>query len=357
MIKLKKNSKVYVACPYKLTSGGPETLHQLVDKLRNNKIDAYIYYFNAYKTASEELIDDKFKKYNVKCVTKIEDSYDNVIVIPEMNTELLYKFKKVKKVIWWLSFDFYERNIIKNRARLALKKRNLPELLWPFMIIYFSIKNRGYKQLDFLKDRDLNNYIHLYNCEYTKQILIRNNVKEECLLYLCGPLRDIFINNNFSNLQKEDIVLYNPAKGLEFTEKIIKNTVLKDQNIRFIPLENLTPDSMLNLLKRAKVYIDFGFFPGPERIPREAVSCYCNIITSNLGSAENDIDVPIPKKFKFSPLEENLNDICDTIIDQIYNYDNYVNEYNKYREKVKNQVCIFNDNINNLFKKDIEYDI
>lgn len=350
MIKLDKCNKVYVACPYKLTSGGPETLHQLVDKLRNNNIDAYIYYFNATIFPKGSLVAEKFKKYNIKCVTKIEDSKDNVIIIPEMNTELLYKFKNIKKGIWWLSFDFYERNIIKNRARFALGKRKLPEFLWPAMIVYFTIKNRGYKQLNFSKDKDLNKYFHFYNCEYIKELLLENKVKEERIAYLCGPIRQSFFYDSTLSFEKENIVLYNPAKGLEFTEKIIKRMGAIEPNIKFTPLKNLTPQEIVELLKKAKLYIDFGFFPGPERIPREAVSCYCNIITSNLGSAKNDIDVPIPRKYKFSPIENNIDSICYAIIDNINNYNDYISDYDLYRKKVKDQILKFDNNIKLIFK-------
>jgi hypothetical protein len=35
MLKIKENTVVYVACPGRLKTGGPELLHQLVNKLNS----------------------------------------------------------------------------------------------------------------------------------------------------------------------------------------------------------------------------------------------------------------------------------------------------------------------------------
>lgn len=347
MIEMKEDSKVYVACPNKIISGGPETLHQLVDKLRSINIDAYIYYFDVDNIETNDLVSQRFKKYNIRYVTKINDSIENVLIIPEVYTKLLYKFKKIQKGIWWLSYDFYYKLLIKNRSELALKKRRLPLMFKPFLELYFIVKEHGYKQFQF--DKDTNKYFHIYNCEYIKQILLKNGVKEEKTLYLCGPIGQNFLENYLSEKNKENIVVYNPTKGYSYTIKIIDNIKKIDDNIKFLPLKDLTPDGMAELLKKSKVYIDFGFFPGPERIPREAVSCYCNLVTSNCGSANNDVDVLIPKEFKFSPIDDNIKKISELIIDEIYNYSNYVKYFDDYREKVKMQPDIFNNNIKLLF--------
>jgi hypothetical protein len=46
------------------------------------------------------------------------------------------------------------------------------------------------------------------------------------------------------------------------------------------------------------VYIDFGNHPGRDRIPREAAAMGCVVITNRRGSAENDVDIPIPNFLK-----------------------------------------------------------
>jgi hypothetical protein len=74
--------------------------------------------------------------------------------------------------------------------------------------------------------------------------------------------------------------------------------------IKFIPIRNMMREDVINLLKEAKVYIDFGHFPGPERIPIEAaVLGYC-VITGKRGYAGFYEDVSIPNEYKLEDREE-----------------------------------------------------
>src|SRR5690606_35158466 len=126
------------------------------------------------------------------------------------------------------------------------------------------------------------------------------------MLYLCGPIGEEYFEQDTK--RKKNIIAYNPAKGFEFTSQIIKESEKRGLDIKFVPIKNLDTQDVIKLLSEAKVYIDFGYFPGPERIPREAVTLNVNIITSLSGSANNDIDVPIPRDYKFelSNINENL---------------------------------------------------
>ena len=145
-------------------------------------------------------------------------------------------------------------------------------------------------------------------------------------------------------------MIYNPKKGYEFTEKIINKIKLEKQDITVIPIQNMSSQQIIELMKEAKVYMDFGFFPGPERIPREAVSCYCNLITSRLGSARNDEDILISHEYKFESNLENIDKIVKKIIGMVENYENEVTQFDLYREKVIKQVQLFDNNIEKIFK-------
>lgn len=349
MLFVKNKSKIFVACPYTSTSGGAETLHQLVDQLNNIGYEAYIYYFDKSKVSE---INDKFKKYNINYTTKVEDKLDDILIISESFTELLYKYRKIRKVIWWLSVDFYFSSFIDKQFEMMMKDRNLPKKFSSvFKVLYYSYTiciTKKFRKFKFQKDK--NEYIHLYNCEYAKQFLKKKGISNDNMFYLCGPIRKEFFESTDIS-QKENIVVYNPAKGLEYAKKIRNKMKDKDEKIKFIPIINMKPCEIINLLRRAKVYIDFGFFPGPERIPREAVSCKCNLITSNIGSAKNKIDVPIPKEFKFDIDDKNINDICNLINDMVYDFDYYTSLFDIYREKVKKQNDIFKKNISLIFRK------
>ena len=137
----------------------------------------------------------------------------------------------------------------------------------------------------------------------------------------------------------------------EYTKKIIKETAKLRNDIKFVPIENMTPKQIIKLMDSAKLYIDFGQFPGPERIPREAVMRKCNILTSTFGSANNNIDVLIPRSFKIDAKKKNINEIVDKICILLDNYEEYLPLYDAYRKKVITQKLIFDKNIDLFIKK------
>jgi hypothetical protein len=98
-------------------------------------------------------------------------------------------------------------------------------------------------------------------------------------------------------------VVYNPAKGIHYTNEIIRRA---GQTLQIVPIGKglngqvrMTNHEVTNLLRRAKVYIDFGPHPGMDRLPREAALAGCIVITNRDGAAGYDVDVPLPNEFKF----------------------------------------------------------
>lgn len=100
----------------------------------------------------------------------------------------------------------------------------------------------------------------------------------------------------------------------------------------------------------AKAYLDLGVFPGPERIPREAITSYCNIITSTMGSCNNDEDVPIPSNYKFDIKRKNIKRIAKKLVDITINYEKYNCDFEQYRKKSKKQFYSFHDDIRDTFE-------
>jgi hypothetical protein len=98
-------------------------------------------------------------------------------------------------------------------------------------------------------------------------------------------------------------VVYNPAKGIHYTNEIIRRA---GQTLQIVPIGKgpngqvrMTGTEVTNLLHRAKVYIDFGPHPGMDRLPREAALAGCIVLTNRDGAAGYDVDVPLPNEFKF----------------------------------------------------------
>ena len=120
-------------------------------------------------------------------------------------------------------------------------------------------------------------------------------------------LSDFISSTFFDGIETEtiirkNIVLYNPKKGVEFTQKIMDTC----PEFEWIALQNMSHEEMKQTMLTSKVYIDFGNHPGKDRIPREAALCGCCVITGKRGSAKNDVDVKIPPSYKFDDNNENL---------------------------------------------------
>ena len=345
-------TKVYILSPFYKT-GGPRSLHQLADVLVNQGLDVNIvYYKNGLIYNAPELL---FSECKATISTMIEDNKNNILITSEYYTEILKKYRNIQKCIWWLSLDFYLNNMLYYRARFRLRKKGLPVGFLPLVILYQLIfKRNEHSKAGIIKSRDsFSECFHMYNCEYVRLFLKRKGVLDSQMRYLCGPLEKEYINVDKNQIfnQKKNIVVYNPAKiNRVFLKKIINEVNKKNTNIEFIGIENMSRYKVYNTLLQAKVYIDFGYFPGPERMPREAVSLYCNIITSKIGSAENNIDVPIERKYKFSIRNSCVKDIALFIIQMCKDYENYVSDYNVYRDKVIDQVIRFEKDIKEIFR-------
>ena len=65
------------------------------------------------------------------------------------------------------------------------------------------------------------------------------------------------------------------------------------KEINFIPLKGYNQKELISLFRESMVYMDFGFFPGAERLPKEAVINGCLIITGRNGASDFHGDVHI----------------------------------------------------------------
>ena len=117
-VTFNKIKKIYILAPSKIYTGGPEALHQLAFTIKNKtKYKNVSMYYLPNSTSNS--VHSNFKKYNLPVAKKIEDSVDNLLVAGELYKDIkfLQNYKKIKKAIWWLSFDNYLLSLFKLRAR------------------------------------------------------------------------------------------------------------------------------------------------------------------------------------------------------------------------------------------------
>ena len=342
MIRLQPNTKIYVISPA-FNTGGPKTLHQFASKLSQYHNDVFIVY--SHDGILEKKRDPIYDFPGLQVTDQIEDNSNNIMIVPETNTFILRKYKHICPVIWWLSVDFYY-NGVWTSAKRALERHNFNNIALKNPNFIYKPKKWSISEMKYV--------FHLYNCEYAKNFLLKNGVSEARMHYLCGPLENKFFKLDYSEVKKykEDYIVYNPAKmDAGFLEKIKRRLHSQNIDFQFIPIVNMNRQQVFEMIRGAKLYIDFGFFPGPERMPREAAALYCNILTSNRGSAANDIDINIPKENKFALIDRNIPEICNRMIAMIRHYDNYVGQNDRYREKIWEQIDKFEENIRDIFDK------
>lgn len=262
-----KNKKIYILIPENGVAGGVESLYQLAETLNKLYDHAYVKFVNEVS----DPVPSRYKKYNIKIIKTIEDSSENFLIMPEIYTKKIKEFKNIKILFFWLSVD-------NNK--------------WRF------------------KDFSNHNIIHLYQSEYANSYLIKNNVLNKLRIL------DYIYEQKYPKYHKENIVCYNPAKCPEQIYKLIKEW---EKDIKFVPLSNMTREELLNNLYKSKIYIDFGHFPGRDRIPREAC-LYDNIIfTSRIGASKFNEDITIPPKYKLEHIDIQTSSIFKKALEDYYN--------------------------------------
>ena len=322
-------SKIYVVCPGNTVTGGPELLHQFVSTLNNAGCEAHIIYspFN-FKFS----IPSPYLKYNIEVATyhSVYFTEDDCIILPEIFTGYARKFGCAKKYIWWLSVDNFFEKFPKgfNQYVKGLIKRLL------------NHKDAEPAQIRLDK---LNGYRHLVQSQYAAEFLLNYGYKSDMLTDF---LNEEHLNKSVNILNKENVICYNPKKGLEITKKIIESL----PHYKFIPIENMTAVQVARLLERSKVYIDFGNHPGKDRIPREAAMAHCIVITGTRGSAKNQVDIPVPQKYKIKEASlDFIGQVESVLFDAIYSYEIAIKDFDEYRLKIMNEKFVFEKQTLDLF--------
>ena len=342
MINVFPQTKIYVACPAGAVTGGPELLHQLVHNLRATGINAYIFYHPVVEKPKPLA----YEKYDAPYVFNIADEEDNVLIIPEIFPfiNFLKSYKRVRKVIWWLSVNnFFSSYLISTwRGKFLYLIGRLSGINGEIIAERLSQRQKLKGFLN-LKNIDL----HMVQSFYAFNFLRASGVDEKKIVYLSDYLNDEFLIYNFeeSGIQKENIVLYNPKKGFEFTKKIIEY----GRDINFVPIINMSRREVIETMKKAKVYIDFGNHPGKDRMPREAAMLGCCVITGKRGSAAFFEDVPIKEEYKFEDKEENIPAIVSRIRECIENYEEKIKDFEDYRKWILYEKERFINDMKNIF--------
>lgn len=302
-------------CPPLLVTGGPTWCHQLVYALNQSQyVDAKIYY-NSSKTRLQAEV--YTKKYNNPYIG-IKDNFgkNDIVIFPEIYQREWDKdkYKDCIKFVFWESVNYY-------LCTAASEKLN---------------------------DFSSNTY-HIAQGQYAKEYLKFAQVPRTKIIHMTDCIEKTYFNLDPSIL-KTDYILYNPKKGLSFTQQIIKAAKDMNLNLNFIPIIGYSTEQVKALMEGSKVYMDFGYSPGKDRMPREAAISNCCIITSKLGSFKYYEDMPIFNKYKFDKTEENISLILNTLTDLCNNYETKIFDFQILRDSVIQEVEDFKKGVLELIE-------
>jgi len=302
--------RFFLVCPANLATGGTELLHQFSRYLSDVGVENYMIYADGDKIHCST--PEVFRKYGVKSVSAYIDAWDSVLVLTETQIHLIKDCHKGTAMIWWLSVDNYF-NVYSEKMR-----QNNVDI--------FGLKQK-------------NNLVHFVQSSYAMDFVQQYfGVDKPYFLkdYINDAIVDYSIVHRYM-YERQNICLYNPKEGYEDIKPVIDAC---REDIVWVPLVNMKPAELAEVMCKAKIYIDFGAHPGKDRIPREAAACGCCIITNRKGSAAYSQDVCIPERYKV----EDTGDI-EGVLEKIYDladyYEERVGEYDSYRERILSEKAEF----------------
>ncbi len=329
-MKVYPESKIYIISPGNIHSGGPELVHQLASQLLKMDYNVNMFYLPANSNFNPaDPVDPLYRKYYIPFVRNLEVSHKNIMIVPESSSLNLYVSKKMRRIMWWMSVD----NYINNLCNILKKfKQNPLESTMP-QFFYFD-KN----------DSDIEHWVQ---SDYAEIFIKKNGIADKQIHKVRDYLNEAFLRraSKIDISQKEDIVAYNPVKGFEFTQKLLK--VAPEINWR--PIRDMTPEEVQQLLAKAKVYIDFGNHPGRDRIPREAAISGCCVLTGRRGAAANPNDIAIDDSFKFNDTDENIIPIIERIKDIFANFETNYKTHQHYRDQIMKEPSNFDFDVKAAF--------
>lgn len=317
-----ESTTIFIACPADTVSGGPELLHQLCSELLRRGIRACMWYPDA---EPDKIPQPKvYQKYLVPISDSLSDRPENIVIIPETMSVIYGPLHHIRKIFWWMSVDNYLHALSHTIEK------------------YFNLCN-GFALVDnvfcFYPDTKMEHWVQ---SEYARQFVHANHVDDAQVHFVGDYLQSSAHLKQMSNggalsSLRQNLVVYNPKKGLEFTQQLMDAA----PDIAWAPIENMTAEEVHALLSRAKVYIDFGNHPGQDRIPREAAAAGCCVITGRRGAAANDIDVPIPAACKFEDTPSEIPSILNCIRTCFHDYEAHTRDFDSYRAMIMGQKTKF----------------
>lgn len=316
-----------IYCPIGLNTGGPEALHQLCDAIRGFGYEAVLLPMWIQGEPSREYL-----IYDAPIICSEQLTSQDIIITPEIQTSIpadVYNIVEGKVIIWWLSVDNCPFEFSKN-----LEERTFPidPDIWRIMNIKSSKKQRYISKvrstigknvrlidstlgLNIPRYRPVIETTNSVNLDSTKMTAITQSTYAFNLLNKFKGIQKMmvtdYINTNFTgstnmilknpNKKNKKLISYNLAKGGYLVDNIKKHL----PNIRFVPIKGMNRNQVKELLSQSDLYLDMGYFPGRDRLPRESILSGTPVFLAYRGAARYKSDFPLENEYLIDLQVEN----------------------------------------------------
>lgn len=345
---------VYAITSGDIMSGGPELMHQLVDAVNGAGGRASIVY---YPFDRDFAVPAPYRGYDAPVARWADVPAGARVVVPETFGALLPRLAGYRTYFWWLSVDLYFRSLVTGAVRHGIPSALLPlarrVARWHLVAVMIAritaMRSGDNERRETAKFERV--HCHLYQSEYARAFLAERG---------WAPAEHLgdYVNQGYLDEAggrpadaREDLVAYNPAKGIEQTQAIIAAVEARvGDQVCFVPLVGMTRDGVKDVLGRAKLYIDFGYHPGRDRFPREAAITGACVLVNRRGSAANGIDVPLPDAYKVDDTAPRFaEEAAAKILDIVGDFSRHHAVFEEYRRTIAGEPDAFRDDVRRLF--------
>lgn len=262
-------SKVAIAAPIGIETGGPEALHQLCHVIRGFGVDAYLFPWEGTENSKPV---DAYSNYDAPIDTSL--SKDTFLIVPETVPNMILKSNK--SAIWWLSVD--NSPLAQGKASNFSLSRNETETYRHNLTAEFWAKFHS------------SSVMHLTQSCYAKDFVEKTFNKPGRMLTDYINKNDLKVNSGPS----KDLVSFS-LKGSDYFD--FYREMLNEYNC--VQIRDMSKETSMEALANSRLYIDLGGQPGRDRLPREAALLHAHVMLNNAGAASFYWDAPLSASFKF----------------------------------------------------------
>jgi len=320
------NQRIAIFVPRGLRTGGPEAMHQLHRLLLEEGKDSVLVPWPGTKN---NIPVNDYSMYGPiwTSITRLRKS-DIVIVPCDLGYLPFWYFLFIMRkniFIWMLAVDFssekkfkkYEtRNYTLNSEWQIVKKRN--KWIESISKIINLDKRKFLKKFLKIKLR-IKNSNYLFQSAYAREIFRFENKTNSGIM-----LSDYVSLKQVNKLEESrccscprNHIAYFPGKSQDLSQQVLEINSSRGNHFHFIPIKNLDSEQVISLLVNSDLFLDLGYFPGKDRLPRESIVLNCPVLLAKRGSARFYEDFQLADKYLLDLALLSPNSTFDVIVKTI----------------------------------------